>query len=536
MRKEILITNYYPEKLKEAREIAGLSLDYFEDDDSIDIEKLELYETEKPKTPIDIFLIAYLYVLYKEKATEKGLKKFLSLTSDILYPHPNGLKYQEFIINHQNYKGLPFQRKKNGNISWVTLEGTEMWDERLEFWENKRQELKIEANHVRDSGVRQKVAFENHPTKKHICLYSGTELFIDYRYISPSRTDMLNKVYDQDLKYYDLNVFEVAAILFEIDSCKEFVKVFKIKKEFSSIDELNNILRQDYIEKEYSPFVSPGVMANPPDRLDGYHSYNADVRAITDTGRYKDNLKKYTQDRRVYEMWSDGDWKKADRLYATFVKNGISPDHIGPMSLGFAHRPKFQPMTASQNSSKGNRMTLADVNILIEDENNGDEVITWHSKHLWDSLKGKVNNDSDAIKLSALMRKNLHQVLIVFSIIYEHGFNEFLEQFLNPEYSYYDYEFEGFNPATGEYSNVISKKLEGKNQENNVNRYFRIAFEKLVEYADKDNRKNKIWESEEVTKKVTALIELLQKNKNDEAKELLHQIFLDLTNITKENW
>lgn len=538
MRKEILITNYRPEKLKEARKISGLTYDYFEEDDAIDIEKLELYEDEKNITPIDIFLIAYLYVLYKDIAKKKGITKFLSLTSNILFPHPKGLAYQEFIVNHPNYNGLPYTRKKNGQISWVTIEKSQpkLWDSKLEFWEKKRIELKIEANHVRDAGIRKVVAFQNHPTKKHTCIFSGTELYVDFRYASPSRTNMLNKLYDFEFKYYDLTIFEIASLLFEVDKCKEFEKVFNIKKDFSTIEELLEILKVDFVNKEYSPYVSPGTMGNPPDRLDGYHSYNADVREITDTGRYKNNLSKYTQDRRVYEMWSDGNWKKADRLYATFVKNGVSPDHIGPMSLGFAHRPKFQPMTASENSSKGNRMTLKDVELLITDEKLGCEVVSWHSKFIWDKLKSKVKSDEDALKISALMRKNLHHVLIVFSIINENNFTKFLEQFLNPKYSFFDYEFIEFDPKTGNYKDAIETVKNGKNQENNVKRYYRIAFEKLVEYKDKDNRKNKIWESNSITEKVDKIIQLLTKSKDKKALDLVNIVFEELAEISSQNW
>ena len=536
MNKEILITNYNPNKLREAREIAGISYEYFESDDAVDVEKLEMCENNDPVTPIDIFLIAYLFVLYQEKAWEKGSEFKLSLTKDILNSHPNGLKYQEHIANHPNYKGMPLKRKNDETIKWVATIKTKGGKERVEFWEQKRQELEIEANHVLEPGFRQKVAFANHPTKIHICLFSGSELYIDYRYPSPNRIDLLNKAYDQDLKYYDLDIYETTNLLFDVDGCRRFCNIFKINKEFNNVDELLGILKEDYVDVEYSPFVSHGVMSNSPDRFDGYHSYNNDVRAITDTGRYKDNLKKYTQDRRVYEMWSGGDWKMADRLYATFVKNGVSPDHIGPMSLGFAHRPKFQPMTANENSAKGNRMTLSDVQILIDDEKNGDEVITWHSKYIWDKLKDKINNDTEALKLSGLMRKNLHHVLIVFSMINERGHSAFLEQFLNPDFSYFDYEFKGFNPETGEYEEVVSKKLEGQNQKNNVERYFRIAFEKLVEYADKDNRRNKIWESDAISKKVNKVLELLDVNKNEEALNILHYIFQDLADIAKNNW
>ena len=536
MNKEILITNYNPDKLKEARELVGLTYDYFEHDDAVDVEKLEMYENNNPITPIDIFLIAYLFVLYQEKAWENGAEFKLSLTKDLLNPHPEGIKYQEFIATHPNYEEMPVKRKNDGTIKWVATIKSEDGKERIKFWEKKRKELGIDARHVMDPGFRQKVAFANHPTKIHICLFSGSELYIDYRYPSPNRIDLLNKVYDQDLKYYNLDVYEVANLLYDVDSCKKFCEIFKITKGFNSIDELLKILEVDYVIPEYSPFVSPGVMSNSPDRFDGYHSYNNDVRAITDTGRYKDNLKRYIQDRRVYEMWSGGNWKMADRLYATFVKNGVSPDHIGPISLGFTHRPKFQPMTANENSAKGNRMTFEDVQLLIADEKKGDEVITWHSKYIWDKLKGKVKDDTDALKLSGLMRKNLHHILIVFSILNENKHREFLEQFLNPDYSYYDYEFLGFNPETGCYDEVVSKKLDGQNQKNNIERYFRIAFEKLVEYAEKDNRKNKIWESEEITDKVNQLLVFLNNKKNDKALKLLHQIFQDLSDIAESNW
>nr|MBC8295032.1 hypothetical protein [Pelagibacterales bacterium] len=264
MRKEILITNYRPEKLKEAREISGLTYDYFDDDDAVDIEKLELYENERNITPIDIFLLAYLYVLYKDKSKENGVNKFLSLTSDLLFPHPNGIKYQEFIVSHPNYKAISYKRKKNGNISWVSVEGSDIWSNRLNFWEQKRIEFGIKAKSVRDSGIRQKVAFANHPTKKHICLYSGTELFIDYRYPSPSRIKMLNNEYDENFKFYDLDIYQIIHILFKVDKCNLFVKIFKIYKSFSDVKELIEIVKVDYVEKEYSPFVSPGTMANPP--------------------------------------------------------------------------------------------------------------------------------------------------------------------------------------------------------------------------------------------------------------------------------
>jgi Alw26I/Eco31I/Esp3I family type II restriction endonuclease len=536
MRKEILVTNYNPQKLKELRQIAEVTFDMLVDDESIDVEELINLEEAIQPIPINIFYLAYLYVIYKNTAELKGVQKFPSLTSDLMEPHPKGLEYQEAMANHKNYNGIPVNRKNNNQIKWVTTVKTEEGQQRIKFWEKKRIELGIEAKSVLDAGIRQKVAVANHPTKKHVCLFSGSELYIDYRYLSPSKVDQINKVYNYEFRYYELDVFETSEILFWDDKCIKFSKIMGILQEFDSLDNLKRILKYEYVEKEYSPYVSPGVMSNSPDRFDGFHSYNADVREITDTGRFKDNLKKYSQDRRVYEMWSGGNWKMADRLYATFVKNKISPDHIGPMSLGFAHRPKFHPMTANQNSSKGNRMSYNDVQVLLEDERMGESVITLHSKYIWDKFKNRINNDSDAIKLSYLMRVNLHHVLIIFSMIKEKGHNSFLMRFLNPQFSYFDYEFIGFNPIDGTYQNVNIKTLNGKNQQNNAERYVRKAFQKLDEYIDKTNRKNKKWHSSDVDRKIEILMEFLALKDFETSEKHLYKVFEILANEAEINW
>ena len=74
-------------------------------------------------------------------------------------------------------------------------------------------------------------------------------------------------------------------------------------------------------------------------------------------------------------------------------------------------------------------MSFNDVRVLIEDEKKGEQVVSRHSKYIWDNLKNRVRNDADAVKLSSLMRTNLHYVLTLFSIIDENGFRDFLMQF-----------------------------------------------------------------------------------------------------------
>ena len=131
-------------------------------------------------------------------------------------------------------------------------------------------------------------------------------------------------------------------------------------------------------------------------------------------------------------------------------------------------------------------MSLNDVSVLIADEKNGEQVVSWHSKYLWDFLKNKIKNDIDAVKLSVLMRKNLHWILTILSMIEERGFRKFLMQFLNLDYSNYDYKFSDFQPD-GSFLAIVKIEKKGRNQENNKDRYVRVAFESLEGYKTKDN-------------------------------------------------
>jgi len=121
-------------------------------------------------------------------------------------------------------------------------------------------------------------------------------------------------------------------------------------------------------------------------------------------------------------------------------------------------------------------------------------------------------------------------------MIDEKGFGNFLEEFLNPEYTFFDHRFEGFNPKDGSYKRVVSTKRTGKNQQNNIKRYYRAAFEKLQEYKEIENRKTNIWNHEEVDKELEKLFVLLKAKQNKEAKAQLENVFRVLANIAESNW
>ncbi len=405
-------------------------------------------------------------------------------------------------------------------------------EQRRAWWDKqcKKHGIKLEA------GCYAKVALKIHPTKEHVCQICGKSLSIEYIYPNKRTSVSIKNEFDISVAPFTKDIFQIVDELIKSDADIEKVKhIFKIKSsEKLSKETLKVFIRTNFVDA-FAKALSPGVFSNSPDRFDGYHSDGNCCRSESDKGRHKSNMQRYGQDRRVYENWSDGDWKKADRLMSKFRIHGVSADHIGPISLGFCHRPKFQPMTIQQQSAKNNRMSLNDVRILLEDEKT-EQVVSWHSKLIWDKLKNKVATDTDAVKLSDIMRKNLHHILIVFSMIDEKGYEEFLEQFLNPEYTFFDYKFEGFNPETGGYKKVISKKLIGKNQQNNIKRYYRVAFDKLQEYKEIENRKINIWSHKEVDNELEKLFVFLKAKKNKEAKAQLENTFKLLANIAESKW
>ena len=439
----------------------------------------------------------------------------------------NFTNYTEMIVNHPNYKGLFFQRGRDGKVKWVVAGKSENGLLRRAWWDKQCIAHKIPI----EPGCYAKIAVKIHPTKLHVCQICGRSLFVKYVYPNKRSQNQLNQLLNIDIAPYTLSIFDIVEKYGHTEQLSNGIKkVFKINLNIPN-EEL-----AEYIYQNCATRLSPGVMSNSPDRFDGFHSDGNCCRGESDKGRHKDNLQRYTQDRRVYENWSDGDWKMADRLMSEFSKHGVSADHIGPISLGFCHRPKFQPMSKSENSAKNNRMSYSDVKILIEDEINGDIVVSWHSKYLWDKLKNNVTSDKDAVKLSSLMRTNLHQILTIFSIISEKGCDEFLKKYLNPQYSYADYKFVGFDPNTGSYKKVIPEKLTGKNQQNNAERYIRIAFESLSAYKEKENRRQYLWENMTIDSKIDSVVNAINANDYNKADFLLKDVISELADIVSKKW
>ncbi|MEK5234016.1 hypothetical protein MHB42_20220 [Lysinibacillus sp. FSL K6-0232] len=402
--------------------------------------------------------------------------------------HQSFEDYQRFIVNHPIYSGIPYNLDKNGHPVWLAPAKSDIGSGRIAWLDAKRSELNIAP----EDGWRAKTALAIHPMKEKPCQVCGTVLSLEYVYPNNGFIKKMEK------KGYEMNYLEDIRVRMKVEKENANIEFFEalskvLGNQLNINDDLPTLINTVMAIGSSKKFLGPGAMSNFPDRLDGFHSYNRCCRGTQDKGRAKSNLNRYGQDRRAYENWSDGNWKAADRLMREFNKHHVSADHIGPISLGFRHDPHFQPMTVSEQATKNNRMTYADVQKLMEYEKKHGPVISWHSKYAWNQLKNTITNDEDAKEASMLLRKNMHFILTILANIYEscESGAEFLYNKILVNqimYAYADYEFEGFDPETGEYKkmNIIQKGR--KEYDNNAKRYVRKAFEALENYSSKENR------------------------------------------------
>lgn len=450
--------------------------------------------------------------------------------------HPNYEKYVEFIVNHPNYKGLYYERDSEGRVKWVVTGKSTQGQLRYAWWD----EQCCKHNIPIQKGCYARLARLIHPTGIHICQCCGEGRSIFYEYPSKRTVSILNRILgcnidkDNDEQRAQLTIREIVG-----KSCDSQAKAEALAKAFNlpkpnSKQELIETIYQEMVEKESRRF-SPGVMCNPPDRFNGFHSYALCCRTKYDTGRHAENMMTYGQDRRAYEDWSDGDYNLANRLMGEFRKQPpmpcpicgnvekMSADHIGPISLGFCHSRHFAPMCNSCNSSKNNRFTKKDVDKLLRIEAEGEQIISWHSKYIWDAIKHTIKDDVDAKFASSVMAKCHQNVINILSIIYHKTGGDFLLRYLHPEYSLVDYRFENVDLLNLDEIKIIATPLDSKNKRNNQERYVRIAFESLDEFAKKGNRKN-YFLIEEDSEEIRPVIDAIQNKKFIEADTLLKNL------------
>lgn len=456
--------------------------------------------------------------------------------------HDNFKKYTEFIVSRPEYKGLFYERKADGTIKWVVTGKSANGKKRQQWWDSVCQRLHIPLG----KGCYAIAARVIHPTKMHVCQCCGKSLSILYVYPNKILLKAINKHFGLSLSQVDFTISEIITKFCKSTEDIDFIaSCFNLPKGLTKRKLIEQI-KAEFTDKCNKP-LSPGAMSNPPDRFDGYHSDGLCCREITDKGRHPDNLKTYTQDRRAYIDWSDGDYNLANRLMGEFHKDNkkyvcpichkkktMTADHIGPVSLGFRHHTFFAPMCQSCNSAKNNRFTFNDVITLLSKELEGNEVISWHSKYIWDKLKLLVVDDKSAKLASKLMAINHQNILQILSVIWSETGENYLVRFLHPEYSLVDFRFKNFDPFDLSKLQIISKELKSKNKLKNQERYIRISFESLKEFSQKDNRRAKSY-YKEIKAEISKVVAEIKANHYDKADELLQKTIVHLGNLIYDN-
>ena len=457
--------------------------------------------------------------------------------------NPAFSKYKEFIASHPAYSGMPDLRYPDGRIQWETPsnrksgEFKDSHDKRLQWWKNKAVEIGIST--TEDKWI-SKVAKRIHPTGIRPCPVCGKELEIRYAYLSKR---FIKRVHLLDFYNNDIEMTEITHIL---DFVTEFITEYKNHaihtlpillscKEAPDIPKLSTLSEWlEWIDQKYIPLepsmLGPGSMSNAPDRLDGFH-YNRCCRKKTDKGRSDANLASYSKDRRAFENWSDGNWITANMLMGYIKSNPAlrqepcanfgdahehplpcDADHIGPISLGFCHRPEFQLLCSPCNSAKNNRLYFSDVQHLIAVESTGETVTTWYATPVWNLCKNKVTNAETALRLSKIMRDNRNIALMLLSKFMTSGECLFLLSLLNLQYADYQYQIIPDSQEIDNHIVTVDFTYETSSLRYvtiQKRRKIRIAFESLSDYATKDNRNGFIYNSPTIEQLKSTIFDIL---------------------------
>lgn len=480
------------------------------------------------------------------------------------------LQYEEEIVSNQAYDGMPDLRHEDGSIQWEAPsnrgagEFQFSHDKRYQWWMQKAAEIGISTDE--DKWI-SKVAKRIHPTKLHPCKVCGRIMDIRYCYLS---ANFIKRV--QKLPFYDGSI-EMSEITHILDFISAFVDTYggsayaalpgllkcSQVKQFpqlpNDLSAWNSWITENYIPKEPS-MLGPGAMSNPPDRLDGFHTYNRCCRHKADKGRSKENLASYSTDRRAFENWSDGNWITANKLMGYINSNAdmkqqhcandgngqkhprpCSADHIGPISLGFCHRPEFQLLCTPCNSAKNNRMYFSDVQHLIKIEQSDIEIVTWYAKPIWDSCKTQVTDKESALRLSRVMRDNRNVAMLLLHFFMENNEYLFLLSLLNLQYADFEYSIipESIKIrkqiVTVEFSQKISTLKYVNIQKT---RKIRVAFSALDEYSKKENRNGYMYTNTQIEDLKSEALKLL-KSAGSSYTELNQRLISALSEDAPEN-
>ena len=330
-----------------------------------------------------------------------------------------------------------------------------------------------------------RLARELNPTNECVCQTCGQTLDIRTVYLTKNSTKKFNKLLPEDehlSRHQSVTIFEAIDILVEeagdsgygvLEDC--FDELTTVERDTERFKNKIGKMVDDGTISPKSHWLSPGKMGNPPDRIDGLHSYGSPCcRPFEDTGRDPDFLRGYGRDRRAYENWVDGRWSAADRLM-TQTDVGIcqdnncdnneklDADHIGPLSLGFVHDPvNLRGLCPRCNSTRRNSLTCADVELLRRLESKENEIASRQVRSYWNRCKSQVESDADAEKLRKGLRDIQHQYLVSLHKVLQKGRYDLLVHLLNLDECSIKYTFQGVDSESLNYDEIVASERSEK--------------------------------------------------------------------------
>jgi Alw26I/Eco31I/Esp3I family type II restriction endonuclease len=407
--------------------------------------------------------------------------------------HLNFTEYMEMIAAHPNYQGLEIGRKQDGSLDWVVTAKSKIGQARKKWAGEKAITLGLTVQ----PGVYARVMREIHPTKEHVCQICGSMMSIYYHYPNVSFIKAIDRQFGIVFSECD-HIMCIWEQISENGATEDSIKQF-LQDKFR-LDDISSKTRSEIVAMcEYEcrvndkKYLGPGAMSNFPDRYDGFHTYGRCCRAAQDTGRSKENLKSYTKDRRAYECWSDGNLHAADAFMGSSFFKGTSADHIGAISLGFVHDPRYlRPMTSSDNSTKRDRLLTEDIKAVIAvEESTGIPAMSWYSAQIWDFIKQNYQNHPELVPTvyRDYLKQNMANYMFILKKILEIAAErgkEFLDsQFISSKADDFEYTYVFDNDGN---IKGRSPRHHSKCRENELDRFRRIAFNAVSEYGEKSNR------------------------------------------------
>jgi Alw26I/Eco31I/Esp3I family type II restriction endonuclease len=409
------------------------------------------------------------------------------------------------LVRHPNFAGMPNAIGADDRINWQVSSGKKTsffkdYTARRSWWVEKADSLALPGDENGQERFTLAARIIN-PTGYRPCRLCGEERNVGYFYlshlgvrafqrVSPSLTLRKMMPVTEALEAMTTNQLKDVSELFP-DRAEAFAEWGVSRKAF----EVTNYMR--------SRLLSPGYMGNPPDRLDGFHDYcSVTCRAKQDPGRSTENMRSYMKDRRAFEYWAEGDWNLAQDLYNQAGPGAcrvcgqelerVSPDHVGPLSCGFAQIPFFEPLCSPHNSSKQRRLSADDVQRLINYElRNDTSVMSWYSRAYWDSHKGGATTKAGSLALSNRLRSRQDIYLRCLEILRRSGQYVFLRSLLQPDCALNSYTFGNLNRGTFAFDSIHVSPEKTNQRYSLARRSVRIALDSLIDYAAKPSYSRK---------------------------------------------